>query len=104
MKVGLEEAQRRESCRRAGVLSHMSRQISVPAAGKVENSHPESSRGAPQTQGGECGVHLLRPDIRVTKSLEGPPEDTGRLPQQQMCTVPRCPGVIASTLLLFISK
>ena len=67
MEVGLEEAQRGESRRCTGVLSHMSCQISVEATGQAEDSHPESPSGAPQTQGGECGVRLLRSDIRVTK-------------------------------------
>ena len=101
MEVELEEAQRGESRRCTGVLSHMSRQISVEAAGQAEDSHPESPPGAPQTQGGECGVRLLRSDIRVTKGLEGPSKNAGRIPQQQMCTVPGCSGVIASAISLF---
>ena len=104
MEVGLEEAQRGESRRCSGVLSHMSRQISVEATGQAEDSHPESPPGAPQTQGGERGVHLLRPDIRVTKSLESPSKNAGRIPQQQMCTVPGCSGVIASAISLFSFK
>ena len=60
MEVGLEKAQRGESRRCTGVLSHMSRQISVEATGQAEDSHPESPPRAPQTQGGERGVHLLR--------------------------------------------
>ena len=104
MEVGLEEAQRRESRRCSGVLSHMSRQISVEATGQAEDSHPESPPGAPQTQGGECGVRLLRTDIRVTKGLEGSSKNAGRIPQQQMCTVPGCSGVIASAISLFNYK